>query len=78
MRALVILLLLGRVASAHQTSVKYVDVTIDESRATVAVKVAPGDVTEPLGLPADSKPAVSDVVHAPAVAPYVARWITTT
>ena len=30
MRSLVILLLLGRVASAHQTSVKYVNVTIDE------------------------------------------------
>ena len=38
------------------------------------MKVAPGDVTEPLGLPADSKPAVSSVVHAPAVAPYVARY----
>jgi hypothetical protein len=77
-RALVILLLLGRVASAHQTSVKYVDVTIDESRAMLAVKVAPGDVTEPLGLPADSKPAVSDAVKSPAVAPYVAHWIAAT
>lgn len=78
MRALVILLLLGRVASAHQTSVKYVDVTIDENKATVAVKVAPGDVTEPLGLAADSRPAVSDAVQSPAVGPYVARWIATT
>jgi hypothetical protein len=77
-RALVILLLLGRVASAHQTSVKYVDVTIDENQATLAVKIAPGDVTEPLGLPADSRPAVRDVVASPAVAPYVARWIAAT
>jgi hypothetical protein len=77
-KALVILLLLGRVASAHQTSVKYVDVTIDEDRATLAVKVAPGDVTEPLGLPADARPAVSEVVRSPAVAPYVAHWIAAT
>lgn len=72
----ILLLLLGRVASAHQTSVKYADVTIDENKATLAVKVAPGDVTEPLGLAADSKPSVSDAVSSPAVAPYVARWIT--
>lgn len=77
MRSLVILLLLGRVASAHQTSVKYVDVTIDEDRAAVAVKVAPGDVTEPLGLAADSRPAVRDALT-PKVAAYVAHWIAAT
>jgi hypothetical protein len=72
------LLLLGRVASAHQTSVKYVDVTIDEDHATIAVKVAPGDVTEPLGLPGDARPDVRDAVSSPAVAPFVARWIAAT
>jgi HupE/UreJ protein len=77
-RAVVVLLLLGRVASAHQTSVKYVDVTLDDANARITVKVAPGDVTEALGLPADSKPSVEDAVRSPAVAPYVAHWIATT
>ncbi len=74
MRALVVLLLLARTAAAHQTSVKYVDVTLDEARATIAVKVAPGDVTEPLGLAADSKPSVAEATT-PAVAAFVAHWI---
>ena len=78
MRPLVILLLLARTAAAHQTSVKYVDVTIDDARAAITVKVAPGDVTEALGLPADAKPSVGDAVRAPAVAPYVAHWIAVT
>jgi len=77
-KALVVLLLLGRVASAHQTSVKYVDITLDDARAELRVKVAPGDVTEALGLPADSRPSVADAVKSPAVAPFVAHWITTT
>ena len=76
-RALVVLLLLGRVASAHQTSVKYVNITLDEARAKIRVKVAPSDVVEPLGLAADSKPSVADAVRSPAVAPYVAHWIAT-
>lgn len=71
-------MLLARTAAAHQTSVKYVDVTVEEGRAQITVKVAPGDVTEPLGLAADAKPSVGDAVAAAAVAPYVAHWITTT
>ena len=74
MRPLVILLLLARTAAAHQTSVKYVDLAVDENRATVSVKVAPGDVTEPLGLPPDAKPAPAQATT-PAVAAYVAHWI---
>ena len=73
----VVLLLLARTAAAHQTSAKYVDVSVDDNRATVAVKVAPGDVTEPLGLPPDAKPAVVQATT-PAVAAYVARWIAVT
>lgn len=78
MRSLLVLLLLARTAAAHQTSVKYVDVTIDDARAQITVKVAPGDVTEPLGLPADARPSVADAVRSPAVAPFVAHWIATT
>jgi hypothetical protein len=74
-RALVILVLLARTAAAHQTSVKYVDVAVDENRAVLTVKVAPGDVTDPLGLSADAKPTAAEAVRSPAVAPYVARWI---
>jgi len=61
-------------AAAHQTSVKYVDVTVDRSRATIALTVAPGDVTEPLGLAPDARPSVVEATT-PAVARYVARWL---
>jgi len=73
-KSLLVLLLLAKTAAAHQTSVKYVDVTLDEARATISVKVAPGDVTEPLGLPADSKPSVAQATT-PAVAAFVRHWI---
>jgi hypothetical protein len=65
---------LARPALAHQTSVKYVDVTVAGPRATIALTVAPGDVTEALGLPADARPSVAEAL-APAVAPHVARWV---
>lgn len=61
-------------ADAHQTSVKYVDVTVEGRRATVKLTVAPGDVTEPLGLPADARPTVAEAVG-PRVAAYVAGWL---
>jgi hypothetical protein len=78
MRALLLvcvatLLLAGR-AEAHQTSVKYVDVTVDGARAELRLTVAPGDVTEPLGLPADARPTVAQATT-PAVAGYVQRWL---
>jgi hypothetical protein len=64
----------GARAEAHQTSVKYVDVTVDGSRATIKLTVAPGDVTEPLGLPPDARPAVAEATT-PRVAAYVAPWL---
>ncbi|TMQ10401.1 MAG: hypothetical protein E6J91_26855, partial [Deltaproteobacteria bacterium] len=68
------LVALGSRAEAHQTSVKYVDITIDGARAQVQLTVAPGDVTEPLGLPPDARPAVAEATTS-AVAAYVARWL---
>ncbi len=64
-----------RTADAHQTSVKYVDVAVDGNAATIALTVAPGDVTEPLGLPADARPSVAEATT-PKVAAYVAGWAT--
>lgn len=61
-------------AHAHQTSVKYVDVTVEGRRATLALTVAPGDVTEPLGLAPDARPTVAEAA-VPAVAAYVAGWL---
>jgi hypothetical protein len=61
-------------ADAHQTSVKYVDVTASGRSATVKLTVAPGDVTEPLGLPPDARPTAAEA-STPGVAAYVARWI---
>jgi HupE / UreJ protein len=71
--ALVLVALAGT-AQAHQTSVKYVDVSVDGSRATVTMTVAPGDVTEPLGLAPDARPGVAEATT-PAVAAYVAGWL---
>ena len=65
---------LGRPANAHQSSVKYVDVAIEARRAAIQVTVAPGDVTEPLGLPADAQPAVAAALT-PGVGIYVQRWL---
>lgn len=72
--ALAVVAALAGTAAAHQTSVKYVDVAIDGARATVALTVAPGDVTEPLGLGPDAQPPVA-AATTPAVAAYVARWL---
>jgi len=74
-RALVVLLLLAAApAHAHQSSVKYVDVTVDDTRVDVAFTIAPSDVTEPLGLLPDARPTV-DAALAPAAAAYVQRWL---
>jgi hypothetical protein len=70
----IVTLALTRPAAAHQTSVKYVDVTVDGPTAAIKLTVAPGDVTEPLGLPADAQPTI-DAATTPAVAAYVARWL---
>jgi hypothetical protein len=67
-------LVLAVPADAHQTSVKYVDVAVDGARATIRLTVAPGDVTEPLGLPADARPSAAQAIT-PAVAAYVVRWV---
>lgn len=61
-------------ARAHQSSVKYVDITVDGARAEIALTVAPSDVTEPLGLAADARPRLDDALT-PAVARYVAGWL---
>src|SRR3954466_11233882 len=72
--ALVVLAAAAGPAGAHQTSVKYVDVTVEGRRASVALTVAPGDVTEPLGVPPDARPAGAEAA-VPAVAAYVAGWL---
>jgi HupE/UreJ protein len=72
--AMIALAAVAAPARAHQTSVKYVDVTVEGRRATVALTVAPGDVTEPLGLAPDARPAVAEAA-VPAVAAYVAGWL---
>jgi hypothetical protein len=69
------LAVVARPASAHQTSVKYVTLEVIGNRITVAFKVAPGDVTEPLGLPGDARPSARDAAASPAVAPFVAAWL---
>ena len=73
--AVLVVIALGRVASAHQTSVKYVDLVIAKGDVDVRVRVAPSDVSEPLGLPADARPS-AQAAATPGVASYVAHWFT--
>jgi HupE / UreJ protein len=68
-----VMALVGR-AEAHQTSVKYVDVTVEGRGAQVRVTVAPGDVTEALGLAAEARPTPAEASTAE-VARYVAGWL---
>ena len=76
MRALVILLLLARTASAHQTSVKYVDLAVGHGNTvSVTLRHAASDVTEPMGLPNDATPTVAAALAHTAVSPYVQRWL---
>ncbi len=61
-------------AHAHQSSIKYVDITADGDRARVRFTVAPADVTAPLGLPDDATPSVATAA-VPAAAAHVAGWL---
>ncbi|HET9987067.1 MAG TPA: hypothetical protein VFQ65_01070 [Kofleriaceae bacterium] len=75
MRSVVILVLLARVAAAHQSSTKYVDVHIAGERADITLRCAPGDVTEPMQLAPDAKPTAQAAAAAAAVPAYVASWL---
>ncbi|HEY5920909.1 MAG TPA: HupE/UreJ family protein [Kofleriaceae bacterium] len=77
LRLLVVLALavIPRVAAAHQTSVKYVDLAIRDNTVAVELRCAASDVTEPMGLPNDATPSVRDALAATAVAPYVQKWL---
>jgi hypothetical protein len=73
--AIALLLVIPRVAFAHQTSTKYVDIAIDGARAEITVRAAPGDLTEAMHLPADATPSAAEAAAAPGVAAYVAAWL---
>ena len=75
MRYVVLLLLIARVASAHQSSTKYLDVTITGDRAALALRFVPSDVTEPMKLRPDAKPTAQAAAASPGVPAYVERWV---
>ena len=75
MRYVVVLLLIARVASAHQSSTKYLDVDTSGDDVVLSLELVPNDVTEPMKLPVDSKPSAQAAVASPAVAPYVQTWV---
>jgi hypothetical protein len=74
-RFVVVLLLIARVASAHQSSTKYLDVTITGDRAELALRFVPSDVTEPMKLRPDAKPTAQAAAASPGVPAYVERWV---
>lgn len=77
-RVLVVLSLIAALAmpaAAHQSSVKYTDLTVDGARVTVALTIAPSDATGPLGVPDDSSPTITEVLaSADKVSAYIATW----
>jgi len=82
--AAVVAVSLPATAYAHQSSVKYVDITAttgataDGALARVRFAVAPADLTAALGLPDNATPTAADVTTpaaAPAAAAYVSRWL---
>lgn len=75
MRYLVLILAMFRIAHAHQSSTKYLDLEISGDRILVALRFAPGDVTEPLRLRPDATPSPARAAASPEVPRYVQRWI---
>ena len=77
-RVLVVLSLIAALAmpaAAHQSSVKYTDLTVDGARVTVTLTIAPSDATGPLGVPEDSRPTITEVLaSADRVSTYIATW----
>ncbi|CAN5900923.1 hypothetical protein BH11MYX3_BH11MYX3_32090 [soil metagenome] len=63
-------------ALLHQSSVKYLDLALGAEDTTIAAKltVAPSDLSEPLGLPADAQPTALAASTA-AAARYVRDWV---
>jgi hypothetical protein len=73
--AIVVLLAVASPAYAHQTSIKYVELTVDGAVVDVAFKVAPGDVTEPMHLGSDARPAPAAAAASPGTPAYVEHWL---
>jgi hypothetical protein len=73
---LVVVALATTEASAHQTSVKYVELAVNGDRVAVSIRLAPSDVTEPMGLPPDRIPRVTEAAFHSAVPKYVQGWLT--
>lgn len=63
------------IAYAHQSSVKYAELRVDGDSLSITFRVAPSDVTDPLGLSPDAQPGAQRAAASPAVGPYVQRWL---
>lgn len=61
-------------AALHQSSVKYLDLVVDHQVIHARMTVAPGDLTEALGLPADATPTAL-AAATPAAARYTRGWV---
>jgi len=65
-------------ARAHQSSIKYADITVDGTTAQVKLTIAPTDVTQPLGQADAARPTMAEAL-APAtidhVTAFVASWV---
>lgn len=64
-------------AALHQSSVKYLDLAIEGDTITARMTVAPGDLTDALGLAPDATPSAI-AAATPAAARYTRAWVTIT
>ncbi len=71
----VALAVVPRLASAHDTDVKYVDLVVDGPNVAVTLTVAPITLTEPMKLHAEATPTVAEAASNPDVPSYVAHWL---
>ncbi|MFN0252172.1 MAG: HupE/UreJ family protein [Kofleriaceae bacterium] len=76
--SIALLVAVGGVARAHQSSIKYTDVTVEGAGAKVRMTIAPSDVTQPLGMDETAQPTLAQAM-APAtldrVTAFVASWM---
>lgn len=73
--ALIVMLLCSSTAFAHQSSIKYVAITSQDTTLAIRFTVAPADLTEPMQLPVDSTPPLADALASKGAPAYVAAWL---
>jgi hypothetical protein len=71
-----VLVIFAGSATAHQSSVKYFELTVDDNAIAVRVRTARADLTTPLNITDEREPTGAEVLaQGDAVGRFVARWL---